>query len=169
LSLRTAGYDPVLTSFSVYSIIEIENDLLGIDRGGFGAIAAVGEHIRPSSIKNESTEREIADWLSAFPPSDSFAVIEKVSSCRQMGASSAFTFGWSYGFLSELLICREISLRGSQPTTLAESHAMQDGWRQERFEGKGVSAIPRVDHHSRHRRRTAVGRVQPQVANRDVQ
>jgi hypothetical protein len=88
---------------------------LGIDPGGSGAIAAVGEHIRPSFIKNESTEREIAEWLSAFPPPDSFAIIEKVSSSPQMGVSSAFTFGRSYGFLRGLLICAKIPFEEVSP------------------------------------------------------
>ena len=74
-----------------------------------------GKDIGPSFIKNESTEREIADWLSAFPPSESFAVIEKASSSPEIGVSSVFAFGRSYGFLRGLLICGKIPFEEVSP------------------------------------------------------
>lgn len=80
---------------------------IGIDPGKSGALAAIsqsGEFI--SFVKGDRTEHDIEAWIRATSliQGDSRATIEFVSSSKQMGVKSAFTFGQSYGFLRGLIV-----------------------------------------------------------------
>jgi hypothetical protein len=88
---------------------------LGIDPGGSGAIAAIGDGIQPMWQKNDATEREISEWLRGFPTNLCFALIEKVHAMPKQGVSSSFKFGMSYGFLRGLLIAWAIPFEEVSP------------------------------------------------------
>lgn len=77
--------------------------ILGIDPGANGGIALLDSNQylpQVLQLKNK-TEHEIALWVRSTDAC--FAVIERVSSSPQMGVTSAFSFGRSYGFLRGLL------------------------------------------------------------------
>ena len=78
---------------------------LGIDPGKSGAIAGVWADGSPfaSHAHGDWTEHDIAEWLLGFDLEQCKAVIEKVASSPQMGVTSSFTFGRSYGFLRGVL------------------------------------------------------------------
>ena len=78
---------------------------LGIDPGKSGAIAGVWADGAPfaSHAQGDWTEHDIAEWLLGFDLEQCRAVIEKVASSPQMGVTSSFTFGRSYGFLRGVL------------------------------------------------------------------
>lgn len=82
----------------------------GIDPGKSGAIAAVWADGVPYSkfAAGDSTEADVADYLMSFDLTGARAVIEKVSSSPQMGVTSAFTFGRSYGFLRGVLAAAKV-------------------------------------------------------------
>lgn len=83
----------------------------GIDPGKSGSISVLWWDGKPyaKSQKLSETEADIADYFDAFHiENDACAVIEKVSASPQMGVTSAFTFGRSYGFLRGLLIAHKI-------------------------------------------------------------
>lgn len=77
----------------------------GIDPGKSGSISAVWDDGQASgmSVNGDATEADIAAYLSAFDLEGARAVIERVSATPQMGVTSSFTFGRSYGFLRGVL------------------------------------------------------------------
>lgn len=80
--------------------------LLGIDPGKGGGLALLDTAVylpQVFSLKDKS-EQEIALWL--LSTGADFAVIERVHSSPQMGVTSAFSFGQSYGFLRGCLAGR---------------------------------------------------------------
>lgn len=93
-------------------------NFIGVDPGKSGGIAVLtcngGTTVGVAAISLAThTERDVAAFLSdcgAFEPECAtaagprfYALIEKVHSSPQMGVTSAFTFGRSYGFLRGLL------------------------------------------------------------------
>jgi hypothetical protein len=92
---------------------------IGIDPGGSGAIAAIGESlIGPRIQKLDSTERDISDFLEMLADYDNehrHAIIERVHSMPKQGVASSFKFGQSYGFLRGLLIALHISFEEVTP------------------------------------------------------
>ena len=86
------------------------NIYLGVDPGKTGSISAIWDDGEPfiSSCKLSGTEADVVDWLFGFDTDRAFAVIERVHSTPQMGVTSSFTFGQSYGFLRGLLIATKI-------------------------------------------------------------
>ena len=76
--------------------------LLGIDPGKSGGIALVSEGWA-QAWPMPDTERDVWDIFEECDPVD-LAYIEKVASSPQMGVTSAFTFGRSYGFLRGMLV-----------------------------------------------------------------
>jgi crossover junction endodeoxyribonuclease RuvC len=82
----------------------------GIDPGKSGSIAAIWDDGEPYPLQSrlDATEADIADFFVAFDLSKAKAVIERVSSSPQMGVTSAFTFGRSYGFLRGLLSAMKV-------------------------------------------------------------
>jgi len=83
---------------------------LGIDPGKSGAIAAVWDdgEAYSSFAPGDGTEADVAEFLQAFDLANARAVIEKVASSPQMGVTSAFTFGRSYGFLRGVLAASKV-------------------------------------------------------------
>lgn len=83
---------------------------LGIDPGKSGSIAAVWDNgeAYSSFAPGDGTEADIWDWLAGLDLENARAVIEKVSSSPQMGVTSAFTFGRSYGFLRGVLAASKV-------------------------------------------------------------
>lgn len=73
---------------------------VGVDPGSSGGIAVLDEgFIEPRTLKlKDATEAEIACFLRELA-GDAVCVIEKVSATPQMGVTSAFSFGQSYGIL----------------------------------------------------------------------
>jgi crossover junction endodeoxyribonuclease RuvC len=94
---------------------------IGIDPGKSGCISVITdysatfpEHVAKPyffTLKN-ATEADVWQWLKSATidatGDDVRAVIEKVSSSPQMGVTSAFTFGRSFGFLLGILAAREV-------------------------------------------------------------
>jgi len=81
---------------------------IGIDPGLSGGMALLRDSKCIETFKFEgATERDIEwalqEWVRL---DDAYVFIEKVSSSPQMGVTSAFTFGRSYGFLRGLLAGR---------------------------------------------------------------
>lgn len=78
---------------------------IGIDPGKTGGLVGLVDYTdlgqKVHMMKSEhATERDVSDWLDSIADGrTSCAVIERVSSSPQMGVTSAFTFGRSYGFL----------------------------------------------------------------------
>lgn len=91
---------------------------IGIDPGANGCIAVVDTvgYIRDYLTLKDKTEHDIADWLVDFDYAKD-AVIERVSSSPQMGVTSSFSFGRSYGFLRGLLVAMHIPFREVTPAT----------------------------------------------------
>lgn len=76
---------------------------IGVDPGGSGAgsmLCDQGEAMPTLKFK-DATERDIALWMIEIAQGwdRTVAVIERVSSSPQMGVTSSFSFGRSYGFL----------------------------------------------------------------------
>ena len=73
---------------------------MGIDPGTSGGIAVLSEgFVEPLTFKlKDATEAEIGFFLREYV-GDAVCVIEKVGATPQMGVTSAFTFGCSYGVL----------------------------------------------------------------------
>lgn len=85
---------------------------LGIDPGKSGGIAAVRGDIEDSgveTIKLTETPADVCAWLGRvmsspwIDPRKVRAVIEQVHATPQMGVTSAFTFGRSFGWLLGVL------------------------------------------------------------------
>lgn len=79
---------------------------LGIDPGKSGGLAIIDvDTVFIGTFKfADSTEADLWRWLTDIHGlALARAVIEKVSSSPQMGVTSAFTFGRSYGFLRGML------------------------------------------------------------------
>lgn len=81
-------------------------NIIGIDPGKGGGIACLStESYAPQVLSlKDKTEHEIAVWLESVAPN--FAIIERVHSTPQMGVTSAFSFGQTYGFLRGLMAGR---------------------------------------------------------------
>lgn len=80
---------------------------MGIDPGKSGGIARIhGDGV--FWCKLDATEGDIIGWLRTYDLDGCYAVIERVSSSPQMGVTSAFTFGRSYGFLRGCLAALSI-------------------------------------------------------------
>src|SRR6185503_11189703 len=90
---------------------------IGIDPGVGGGIAAVTEDRRVRlSTKMPETARDILDVLRETVQGDlARAMIEKVWASPQMGVSSAFTFGKSYGSLLMALVAVGIPFDSPSP------------------------------------------------------
>lgn len=90
---------------------------LGIDPGYSGAAAlldASGGLV--GTIKLDSTERDVADFLAHCRESDDvFAILERVHAFPKQGVSSVFRFGMSYGFLRGALIALRIPFEEATP------------------------------------------------------
>lgn len=91
----------------------------GIDPGKSGSISAIWSDAEPfisSFIFAKGTELDCVDWIESFDPQDNaVCAIEKVSSSPQMGVTSAFTFGRSYGFLVGVLTSLGIRFEEVRP------------------------------------------------------
>lgn len=94
--------------------------VIGIDPGASGAICAIYPNGRSCDfVKLSETEADIANQLFMYSEynelDDGFAYIERVHSSPQMGVTSAFSFGKSYGFLRGLLIALKIPFEEVTP------------------------------------------------------
>lgn len=90
---------------------------IGIDPGKSGSISVVWPdgQAANSHARGDWTEHEQADWLQQFDLSEAIAVIEKVSATPQMGVTSSFTFGRSYGFLRGVLAALKVRTHDVSP------------------------------------------------------
>lgn len=100
---------------------------IGIDPGVAGGMAVIDQFVDHELVERVAvtclkfkgaTEADISNFvLSAVTTSESpkFAMIELVHSSPQMGVTSAFTFGRSYGFLRGLLIAHGIAFEEVRP------------------------------------------------------
>lgn len=84
---------------------------IGIDPGKSGAIALVDGNIALSYCVKDKSEGEIVQWIAdnTLDAEPAFAILERVRASPQMGVTSAFTFGWSYGFWRGVLASLRIS------------------------------------------------------------
>ncbi len=78
---------------------------IGVDPGKSGAIGFISDSMGVWAVKNRETLHDLAIELRhAVNGHDrAFAVIEKVGATPQMGVTSAFTFGRSFGELLGIL------------------------------------------------------------------
>lgn len=79
---------------------------LGIDPGKSGGIAAVNGYdvVLPTAIGLKECPSDVVDWMSDIAGMTFCrAIIEQVHATPQMGVTSAFTFGKSYGWLLGVL------------------------------------------------------------------
>jgi len=89
---------------------------LGVDPGAGGGLAFLFDSgTVVSVIKMPETERDILDALREHAGAETRAVIERVHSSPQMGVSSAFRFGQSYGGLRMAIIAVGIPLDDVTP------------------------------------------------------
>lgn len=88
---------------------------IGVDPGASGAIACLSNEGSVEFIKNDSTERDLAEWLLDWNCLEAFGVIERVGAFPGQGVSSTFKFGQSYGFLRGLLIACRIPFEEVSP------------------------------------------------------
>ena len=89
------------------------------EKGGFAAIDGVrGELIDTFGFGNRS-EVDMKDWLNAIVCSYELgrvvACLELVRASPQQGVTSAFTFGWNYGFLRGLILGLGLPLYECRP------------------------------------------------------
>lgn len=84
---------------------------IGIDPGKEGAIAIVNGPVALSFNFKDRTEGEVMHWLfeNLIDATPALAMLERVRSSPQMGVTSAFSFGWSYGFWRGALAGLQIS------------------------------------------------------------
>ena len=87
---------------------------LGIDPGGSGGIALIGEGFA-QAWKMGETEADTADLLRTHQAAIRATYIENVHSMPKQGVSSSFKFGRSYGFLRGLLIALQIPFEQIEP------------------------------------------------------
>lgn len=92
-----------------------ETIYIGVDPGASGAVVAINERFECEFIKNDSTERDIAEFVANWATIDSFAMIERVNAMPKQGVSSTFKFGKSYGFLRGCLISKSIPFEECSP------------------------------------------------------
>jgi len=83
---------------------------IGIDPGQSGSIAVIFPSGNSTWIKLDSTDHDIANWLTEISDlySGSVCRIEKVNAMPKQGVSSTFKFGRSFGFLQGLLVAFQI-------------------------------------------------------------
>ena len=82
---------------------------IGVDPGKSGAIAIVdSDGGVVNFIKGSETERDISDWLAHETEEVVAGVIEKVHAMPKQGVTSSFKFGYSFGFLSGMLIAHRV-------------------------------------------------------------
>lgn len=87
---------------------------IGIDPGKGGGIAVVCDDQQVTFSLKDKTERDIWEFVSAYPFA-TCGVIERVASSPQMGVVSAFSFGKSLGFLRGVLIASGIAFDEVSP------------------------------------------------------
>lgn len=100
---------------------------IGIDPGKSGGIAVIYKKPKNNCYQqflcfSSGTERDIWDFVKDhivnYTPKLRFkACIERVHSSPQMGVTSSFSFGQSYGFLRGILIASEIPFAEVTPVT----------------------------------------------------
>lgn len=97
---------------------------MGIDPGKTGAVSVIDQSgkVVESLLFSKSTERDTWNFFETFTISGrhskvSYAALEKVSSSPQMGVTSAFSFGRSYGLVRGILIASEIPFIDVTPQT----------------------------------------------------
>lgn len=131
---------------------------IGIDPGTSGAmsvICEIGGSVSVEFIKNDATERDLSDWLMDLNSANGYAVIEKVNAMpglpgknggprRRMGATGAFTFGRSYGFLRGLLIASKISFDEVLPAKWQGFLGCRTGGDKRVSKAKAQQLFPRV-------------------------
>jgi Holliday junction resolvasome RuvABC endonuclease subunit len=121
---------------------------IGIDPGGSGAIAALGESFSgPRTCKLDGTERDIADFLECIASYDNehhTAVIERVHSMPKQGVSSSFKFGQSYGFLRGLLIALRIPFEEVTPQKWQQVMGCRSGGDKNVTKAKAQQLFPSV-------------------------
>jgi Holliday junction resolvasome RuvABC endonuclease subunit len=92
---------------------------LGIDPGQSGCIAALWSDggAWESHCPGDSTEGDIVNWIRNIQElgDGTRACIEIVHSSPQMGVTSAFTFGRSYGLLRGIVLAHKIPLIEVRP------------------------------------------------------
>ena len=83
---------------------------IGIDPGQSGSVAVIFPSGNSTWIKLDSTDHDIAEWMSSVCVSHPLSVcrIERVSAMPKQGVSSTFKFGRSFGFLQGLLVAFQI-------------------------------------------------------------
>lgn len=130
---------------------------VGIDPGVSGGIAVIRYMIDSELMHKQivtcfkfkdSTEADISNFILsevvAFDSDDlKFAMIEKVSSSPQMGVTSAFTFGRSYGFLRGLLVAHGIAFEEVRPQVWQKSLGCLSGGDKNKTKAKAQQLFPK--------------------------
>lgn len=119
---------------------------IGVDPGGSGAIAVIHDGV-VEFIKNDSTERDLYEWLCDYGLADGYgshAVIERVHSMPKQGVSSSFKFGQSYGFLRGLLIASRIPFAEVSPVKWQTAMACRTGGDKNVSKARAQQLFPNV-------------------------
>jgi len=90
---------------------------LGVDPGVSGAIAFASDSGTAWAVKTDSTHRDLVDAIRDAQSVEpiAFAYIELVHSSPQMGVTSSFSFGKSYGSLEMLLTACDVPFERITP------------------------------------------------------
>lgn len=98
--------------------------IVGIDPGKSGGIAVIYDEHNVDHYKlADMTERDIWQVLADVEPAHAY--IERVGATPQMGRTSAFTFGQSYGALRMAAIAAGLRLETVAPTTWQKPFRMK--------------------------------------------
>ncbi len=118
----------------------------GIDPGKSGSIAAVWDdgELYATQARLNGTECDVSSFLRAFDLSEARALIERVSSSPQMGVTSAFTFGRSYGFLRGLLSGLQIPFEEVSPQVWQRKMGCLSGGDKNVTKGRAQSLWPKA-------------------------
>jgi len=92
---------------------------IGVDPGASGAIAILDADSEVIGvIKNSATPADLHAFLAQYQlVARMSGLIEQVSAMPKQGVASTFKFGWSYGLLTGLLVCNQVSFEKVTPQT----------------------------------------------------
>lgn len=97
-------------------------NFIGIDPGKSGGIAILGEAVRTYQL-SKLTDRDVLDILMEYR--GSHCVVESVHATPQMGKTSAFSFGRSYGMIRMAALASMLIIHDESPQAWQKFHKLK--------------------------------------------